>query len=120
MNFGGNYYRVPVTYTGFSTLDYYDSVQYEYWSDLNCTGTKYMKAGDFPPAAAVFPNNVPDELFASTNVRIAYPAYPMEFINFLSLKTGPSSSCQNSSIRFLAGIWTEVTVDTYVAPFSLK
>ena len=120
MDFGGNYYRVPVTYTGFSDMDLYGSPQIEVWSDLDCTGTKYMRASRFPPAAAVFPNNVPDEISASTNVRIAYPAYPIGFVNHLSMKTSQNSSCQNSRSRSLAGVWTEMKVDNYVAPFSLK
>jgi hypothetical protein len=124
MNFGGNYYRVLVTYTGFVDADPNGNAKFEYWSGTACTGTRYMKFSQYPPAAMVFSNvNVAeDPLLASTDVRIAYPAYPPVDISYQSYNSVPGNidTCTALGGTVLGGIWTEITVNTYVAPFSLK
>jgi hypothetical protein len=121
MSLGGNFYRVLVTYTGFSSLDLFGNLRAAYWSELDCQGVKYMKALQFPPGTLVLPNDTPDPVWGgSTNVRIAYPAYPLGQINAKSFLSSAGFTCQNGNVSVAAGVWSEQTIDVYQSPFSIK
>jgi hypothetical protein len=121
MSLGGHFYRVLVTYTGFSSLDLFGNLRAAYWSELDCQGIKYMKAEQFPPGTLVLPNDAPDPVWGgSTNVRIAYPAYPLGQINAKSFLSSAGFTCQNGNVSVAAGVWTEQTIDNFQSPFNMK
>lgn len=116
----GSYYRTAFSYNGFN-IDPWADGTLTLWSNSDCSGTAYKRAGILPNAQAILNGTCVDAY--CTNVKLVYPARPFSTVavrSYVNEGEQPNVCRIYDTPEIFGGIRTEKNFATYQAPFSIE